>query len=397
MFAQLLPGLRELRAPLAAGYLWLLALWIALEPVIPDESRGVLESLERFEQRAGPLSLAAALTFAAYLLGSLSAAVPLRRFTQQALKEATWNFVAGPEVLKAIVKQRSFDVVHEDLEQSYTRLRLDGRQDRMSLSTRGAAALWELLETRVSLMTDERRRELLPLAEAVATNDGAEWIRSLAVGDVADWPRSLREQHRGLVREQRERRDAALNEQDRIRRRDTASHEDQERVRKAVQRARDDGRAIEREFRRTLRLKNGAEDIDSLLVQYLGEQVVEEGEALRTRLLGKEPEIWSKVDRLLAEAELRDAIVLPLLGLAAALGWRGPWWSSAIAVAAAIALAFQAAVREKQSNDALVEALRVARVRSPTLDALGPEEGERPADVAGRAVDEEPTGRLGTT
>jgi hypothetical protein len=61
----LLPGLRELRAPLAAGYLWLLAGWLVLGGSIdwPDE-------VEDFLDQFSSLGEAAALTFAAYVVGS---------------------------------------------------------------------------------------------------------------------------------------------------------------------------------------------------------------------------------------------------------------------------------------------------------------------------------------
>jgi hypothetical protein len=61
----ILPGFRELRAPLAAGYLWLLAGWLGLGDSIslPDQAQDFLD------QFSG-LGNAAALTFAAYIAGS---------------------------------------------------------------------------------------------------------------------------------------------------------------------------------------------------------------------------------------------------------------------------------------------------------------------------------------
>lgn len=49
MLASLLPGLRDLRTPLAAGYIWLVAVWVALEPRIPNSPDGdsVLGSFDR--------------------------------------------------------------------------------------------------------------------------------------------------------------------------------------------------------------------------------------------------------------------------------------------------------------------------------------------------------------
>ena len=65
MLLNLLPGFRELRAPLAAGYLWLFAGWLAFGGNVPAPA-GAEEFFNQFQA----LGAAAALTFAAYLLGS---------------------------------------------------------------------------------------------------------------------------------------------------------------------------------------------------------------------------------------------------------------------------------------------------------------------------------------
>jgi hypothetical protein len=75
MLASLLPGLRDLRVPLATGFLWLVVLWLLTYPVIPtqDEASGlaaeVYEALEVF----GPAALIAGITFVAYIVGILLA------------------------------------------------------------------------------------------------------------------------------------------------------------------------------------------------------------------------------------------------------------------------------------------------------------------------------------
>jgi hypothetical protein len=71
----LLPGLRDLRAPLAAGYLWLTAAWLYFAPQLPasvDEAGGVLKDIYRVLEAAGPVAVAAGLSFAAYIIGILS-------------------------------------------------------------------------------------------------------------------------------------------------------------------------------------------------------------------------------------------------------------------------------------------------------------------------------------
>src|SRR5437763_5068975 len=74
MLASLLPALRDLRAPLAAGYLWLFAGWLVLEPHYAswDKSGGPLASTIQLSHQLTPAGLGVAVSFVAYLIGSLS-------------------------------------------------------------------------------------------------------------------------------------------------------------------------------------------------------------------------------------------------------------------------------------------------------------------------------------
>ena len=96
-------------------------------------------------------------------------------------------------------------------------------------------------------------------------------------------------------------------------------------------------------------------------------RIVEELDLARTNLLGREAELFSTVDRLRSEAEFRSALALPLVALATALGWRAGWLAPVLVVAAAFALLSQALVRLRQSNDALIEAIRLDRAQAPAL------------------------------
>jgi hypothetical protein len=74
----LLPGLRELRAPLAAGYLWLAAAWIAFShelPAHPHKATGLVAVGYHLRDAASPFGIAAAISFAAYIVGTLSVAI----------------------------------------------------------------------------------------------------------------------------------------------------------------------------------------------------------------------------------------------------------------------------------------------------------------------------------
>jgi len=72
MLTNLLPGLRDLRAPLSAGYLWLAAGWLYFAPQLPgsvDDAQGVLKDIYRVIQASSTVAVAAGLTFAAYIIG----------------------------------------------------------------------------------------------------------------------------------------------------------------------------------------------------------------------------------------------------------------------------------------------------------------------------------------
>ncbi len=74
MLSHLLPGLRELRAPLAAGYLWFLGFWILLGDRIPDrgEATGALKRMYELADVVSLVGTGVALSFVAYLLGVFS-------------------------------------------------------------------------------------------------------------------------------------------------------------------------------------------------------------------------------------------------------------------------------------------------------------------------------------
>lgn len=73
MLASLLPGLREIRAPLAAGYLWLVVGWLLLHDRVANSwsAPGAVEALGELRDAIGVGGVAAAATFLAYLLGAL--------------------------------------------------------------------------------------------------------------------------------------------------------------------------------------------------------------------------------------------------------------------------------------------------------------------------------------
>jgi hypothetical protein len=83
VLASLLPGVRELRAPLAAGYLWLLSGWLAWTPECGDSA--LTDAMCRLDSLVSVLGVAVVTGFAAFLVGALSIAfcsAPLRGLLQ---------------------------------------------------------------------------------------------------------------------------------------------------------------------------------------------------------------------------------------------------------------------------------------------------------------------------
>ena len=75
MLANLLPGIRDIRTPLATGYIWLLTFWLWLPAHFRDTrpSEGVPGDIAQLAHYSGRVGIAIALSFIAYLIGALSA------------------------------------------------------------------------------------------------------------------------------------------------------------------------------------------------------------------------------------------------------------------------------------------------------------------------------------
>ena len=74
LLTNLLPGLRELRAPLTAGYLWLTFIWLLVAEDLPEQApiTGLLSAIYRLIDALGPVSAAIATSLVAYLIGAVS-------------------------------------------------------------------------------------------------------------------------------------------------------------------------------------------------------------------------------------------------------------------------------------------------------------------------------------
>jgi hypothetical protein len=72
VLANVLPGIREIRAPLAAGYLWLLCGWLIFDLPSEDALQGPAREVVDLAEPVPDSAIAIAVSFAAYLIGSIS-------------------------------------------------------------------------------------------------------------------------------------------------------------------------------------------------------------------------------------------------------------------------------------------------------------------------------------
>jgi hypothetical protein len=89
ILGSLLPGLREIRAPLAAGFLWLLACWLVVRDEFEGDGssrHGSVDALLDLKDQLGDAAFLGALTFVAYIAGSLWEPVARR------LADLLWRF-----------------------------------------------------------------------------------------------------------------------------------------------------------------------------------------------------------------------------------------------------------------------------------------------------------------
>ncbi|MEV6493802.1 hypothetical protein AB0M20_35060, partial [Actinoplanes sp. NPDC051633] len=121
-FTQFLPGLREIRAHLTAGYLWLFTGWVLL-PKIPKSVTGnaLVERIRAAAQDLNPVALAVVVSVLAYLIGltlssiskvamisiaPISVAIAVVALSHRAL---SWLVLAILAILLGLILQLAFD------------------------------------------------------------------------------------------------------------------------------------------------------------------------------------------------------------------------------------------------------------------------------------------------
>ena len=316
MLLNLLPGLRELRAPLAAGYIWLFAAWLAFNGDIPEPA-GAADFFDQFEA----LGAAAALTFAAYLIGSFLS--DLFGFLWYAIRLFRIGPIRGsPE---------SYPVGM--LEARRLRERLIRIQASEPLSPEGAASLDEVARRTVRRIPPEQRGDV----DRRVFRDAHYTVRG------PGGPRWLI------------------------------------------------GRRTPYE---PWKLKvGGSADDEQTLALHVVAALGDELDTARFRLLSEEKDLFHEVDRLSAEGEFRLAVTPPLTAVVAVLAATASllWLVALLPLGVLVMLGL---MRQEQSGDRIVYAIRAAKIRTPILEQLDAEATKitetaataKPGEIRGHAV-----------
>jgi hypothetical protein len=265
----LLPGVRDIRAPLIAGYIWLLTAWVIVEPHLPSkqEATGPLRAILALSDVTSSVVLAFGASFLAYLAGSLSEAFVSR----------------GPLASRTslLLSRRGRGLIL-----TYTNV----RSQRIFAMAREKGPPYEFLHEQ--MMNDPRAGPYTMQPEGPALHD---------------------------------------------------------------------------------------------LAEFLGEVTTSELELTMTRLASDDAQMFSVIDRIRAEAELRLAIVAPLTLLACVLAvtWNWFWLIGLVPITG---LFWDGLVRSRAANDRVADAIYLERVEPPTVGRLisaakewpGPEHEDRP-------------------
>jgi hypothetical protein len=108
MLSSLVPGLRELRAPLTSGYLWLVLAWMAFRDRVPTRAEvdaPALDRLYELQPLITQFGTLAAVSVAAYVVGSLAIDIvgSLGEMVMRKLRPGLWMTDAGKRLLDDLV------------------------------------------------------------------------------------------------------------------------------------------------------------------------------------------------------------------------------------------------------------------------------------------------------
>ncbi|MGN6816335.1 MAG: hypothetical protein ACTHK3_09670 [Solirubrobacterales bacterium] len=329
-----LPGIREIRSALAGGYLWLLFLWLLLDPTLgsADFAGEPYRSAHHLGQMMGPLALGAAVTFAAYLLGTF--VNEGRNVMAQIYLFARQSETLTPDIAKTRLSKRI---------EWRRKTRLRRYRDRLRRQRRREETLeraWISL-TRPLGLPDQSL--VVPGLFLTAVEGLGGFIRGFATIAASLLTLPLIGLEAAGI--------AILQSLIAMR----AEPYKPFLTRQGVER-------LDRYLRSRAQLRDSQLSIADLISEF---------PVVRARLIHDSIDTVNEVDRLVAESEFRSAIVPPLmflvglLALDTSLAWLLPW-------PVLLTLLNVARERRRESGDLLVDALCRGVVVPPSLDPDSP-------------------------
>jgi hypothetical protein len=325
-----LPGIREIRSALAGGYLWILFVWLLLDPSLGESNfrAGPYQSAHHLGHEVGPVALSVAATFVAYLIGTTfnevrnlfaRAYLKTRRTVGQAPAEKRAEALAQAEGESRAQRKRLEDRMKTLVD------RLSGNGAAPEQSPEGSSSLERSLVTgltsalgAVIIFPSVFLRSILGLFSiALAANEAiVTWVL------------------RGLI-------------------------------------------SIRIEPYKPFLSAQGVEAIKRYLAKEGGEaaadawptvaDVIADFPVIRNRLIHASSATVSEIDRLYAEADFRAAIFLPLLFIGGLVCVEVSWWW-AFTAPLLLALSLTARARRRDAGDLMADALSQEVVRAPSVE-----------------------------
>lgn len=183
LLTSILPGLRDVRTPLACGYMWLVAAWLAFADHLPRTrpSAGMAASIWDLGGHLGKAAVLAAITFAAYLIGAVLEFDPTR----------LWRSIGVPSASSVLqtIRFGGFEVEFEELANQNREKGADvasntvRADDANKEDEESNANAQDDLERRVEEVNKKREsieRDLEALREDMSGSSGVETMQALA-------------------------------------------------------------------------------------------------------------------------------------------------------------------------------------------------------------------------
>ena len=319
---QLLPGLRDVRAPLVAGYLWLFTGWLLLAGHLPAKTDAdVYANAFAVGDAVGQIGWVTVASVAAYLLGSLLQSIPSWISYNSVLLVRLLRHGSRHPVLRELPRVNAIELLNAPFFAPTDFRSLDGdRRTRRVLEELALSRLGGARRKLDAAVKDATKKVRLGVEGAGPCSEQDLASATAAIEAVGNLDHGWVAKYWG----------AAVLDHARVEPTDLP-----------------------------LPGLSAARDV-------IGERV-----AIQTRLMETAQHAGSEVERLYAESEFRFTVALPLAALATTLAALSGdvWWL--LLLIAVVGLLFHAVVLRKHGGRELVEALR-SRPTDDDLDRITP-------------------------